>query len=202
MASNKVDPRTLLRAATRFKQLFVAQPKRKSDTNLGQYPGAVPLTVRAAYGQTADIVQIHDINGNVISRFDKLGCFGGLNVAHATYSFATDGGAQGAITPKLTAAVPLGAVIVQVAAHSPTAFAGTNATVAIGTTAGSSATALLAATAITSLGSNAVIAGVPILSDATKWVRMSAAGNVNVTVGTANVTAGILDIFVFYVMPN
>lgn len=119
-----------------------------------------------------------------------------LNVAHAIYSFAVDGGAIGAITPVSTAAIPANAIIVGATVNSTTAVTSLGAaTVSVGTTAGSSASSILAATAKASLSLDAILNGVPVFATP---VKMTAAGNVNVTVAAAALTAGIIEVFVYY----
>lgn len=119
-----------------------------------------------------------------------------LNTAHAIYSFAADGGAVGAITPVSTVTIPANAIIVGATINSTTAVTSAgSATLAVGTTAGSSATSILAATAKASLSLDALINGVPVFATP---VKMTAAGSINVTVGTAVLTAGIVEIFVYY----
>lgn len=119
-----------------------------------------------------------------------------LNVAHALYSFAVDGGAIGAITPVSTVSIPASAIIVATTINSTTAVTSAgSATVSVGTTAGSSASALLAATGKASFTTDALLNGVPVFATP---VKMTAAGNINITVGTAALTAGIIEIFVYY----
>lgn len=119
-----------------------------------------------------------------------------LQVAHAIYSFAVDGGAVGAITPVSTAAIPANAILVGATINSTTAVTSAgSATVAVGTTAGSSATSILGATAKASFTTDALLNGVPVFATP---VKMTAAGNINITVGTAALTAGIIEIFVYY----
>lgn len=119
-----------------------------------------------------------------------------MNVAHAIYSFAVDGGAIGAITPVSTVVIPANAIIVGATINSTTAVTSAgSATLAVGTTAGSSATSILAATAKASLSLDALINGVPVFATP---VKMSAAGSIDVTVGTAVLTAGVVEIFVYY----
>lgn len=123
---------------------------------------------------------------------------GMVRCAHARYDFAVDGGAVAAITPTLTAVIPDNAVIIGATVNSSTAaLSAGSATVAVGTTAGSSASALLAATAKATLSIDALINGVPTLAAP---VKMTAAGSINVTVGTAALTAGVIEIFVYYVV--
>ena len=120
----------------------------------------------------------------------------GMNVAHAIYSFAADGGVIGAITPVSTAVIPNNAIIVAATINSTTAVTSAGAaTLAVGTTAGSSASSILAATAKASLSLDALINGVPVFATP---VKMTAAGSINVTVGAATLTAGIVEIFVYY----
>jgi hypothetical protein len=124
-------------------------------------------------------------------------------VAYARYDFSVDGGAVGAITPATTSTIPAFAVITWVGINSTTAVtSGGSATLAVGTTAGSSATALLGATAKASLSVDAVLNGVPVPQTASTWVKMSAAGAINVTVATATITAGVVEVFVEYVLSN
>lgn len=119
-----------------------------------------------------------------------------FQVAHAIYNFANDGGAVGAITPVLTAVIPANAILVGATVNPTTAVTSAgSATVSVGTTAGSSATSILAATAKASLTLDALINGVPVFATP---VKMSAAGSVNITVGTATLTAGVIEIFVYY----
>lgn len=121
-----------------------------------------------------------------------------IGVAHAIYSFAVDGGAVGAITPASTAVIPANAIIVGATINSPTAVtSGGAATVAVGTTAGSSATSILGATAKTSFSTNALLNGVPVFGTP---VKMTAQGSINITVATAALTAGVIEIFVYYVV--
>lgn len=122
-----------------------------------------------------------------------------LQVAHATYSFAVDGGgAPGLITPASNATIPINAVIYNCSINSTTAVTGTSATVAVGTSAGSAANSLKAATAITSFTTNAFLQGIPVPQTASTWVKMTAAGSITITSATAALTAGIIEIFVFY----
>jgi hypothetical protein len=121
---------------------------------------------------------------------------GGLLSAHATYSFAVDGGAISTITPVGTAALPNKAIITGVTINFSTAVTSAgSATVAVGTSAGSSTTSLLAATAKASC--TGLVAGVPTLAAP---IELTAAGNITVTIATAALTAGVAEIFVYYVV--
>lgn len=124
----------------------------------------------------------------------------GIRVAHAIYSFAVDGGVSGAITPVKTASIPANAIIIGGTINSTTAVtSGGAATVAVGTTAGSAANSILTATAKATLSSNALVNSTATLAAP---VKMSAIGNINITVATADLTAGVIEIFVFYIGPT
>lgn len=124
---------------------------------------------------------------------------GGISCARAQYSFATDGGAIGLITPSLSDVIPANAILVAGTVNVTTAVTSAgSATVAIGTSAGSSASALLAATAKASLTLDALINAVPVFATP---VKMTAAGTITFTVATAVLTAGIIEVFIFYVVP-
>ena len=119
-----------------------------------------------------------------------------LRAAKAIYSFATDGGAISTITPNGTVALPANAVIVGATVNSTTAVLSAGAaTVSIGTSAGSSATSILAATAKATLAANALVNGVPVFATP---VKLTAAGNITFTIATAALTAGVIEVVVYY----
>lgn len=119
-----------------------------------------------------------------------------LQVAHAIYSFAVDGGAIATITPASTALIPANAIIVGATINSTTAVTSAGAaTVSVGTTAGSSTTSILAATGKASFTTDAILNGVPVFATP---VKLSAAGSLDITVGTATLTAGVIEIFAYY----
>ena len=122
----------------------------------------------------------------------------GALVGHATYNFAVDGGVVGAITPAVNFTLPNKAILLGGVLDFTTAVtSGGSATVAIGTTAGSSVTSILAATAKGSC--TGLVAMVPVFTNAT-YVKMTAAGQIQITVAVANLTAGVCEIFVYYVV--
>lgn len=123
-----------------------------------------------------------------------------LRAAKAIYSFATDGGLVSTITPVGTVALPSKAVIVGATINSTTAAtSGGAATVAIGTSAGSSTTSILGATAVASLSLNALLNGVPVFATP---VKLTAGGNITFTVATAALTAGVIECVVYYYIAN
>jgi len=127
---------------------------------------------------------------------------GVVGVAHALYSFATDGGAVSTITPAINSTIPAKAVITAATINSTTAVtSGGAATVAIGTTAtGGSTTSFLAATGNASFTANALLNGATTFAAP---LKVTAAGSITVTVGTAALTAGVIEIWVqYYVATN
>lgn len=153
-------------------------------------------------------VQITDSSGNLLVSPTQAvknanailpispGNFGDLKVAHVIYDFAVDGGAQGAITPVGTVNLPNKAIIVGGTANIIAAVTSLgSATVSIGTSAGSSATSILAATAKASLTLAALLNIVPVFATP---IKLTAAGNVTFTVGAADVTAGKIEAFLLY----
>lgn len=122
-----------------------------------------------------------------------------MQVAHVIYSFATDGGAVSTITPLINANIPANSIIFGVILNPTTALtSGGSATIAVGTSAGSSTTSLKGATAVASYTIDALMAGTPVFT-AGSAVKLSAAGSVTLTVATAALTAGVMEVFVFYV---
>ena len=113
-----------------------------------------------------------------------------------TYNFAIEGGAVSLITPLKTVPLPKNAVIVGGTLNCTTAgTSGGSATITLGTDAGSSASALLGSTAVASLSANALINLVPTFAAP---VKLTAKGNVTMTVGTAALTAGIFEVVLYY----
>lgn len=125
-----------------------------------------------------------------------IGHFSALRVGRALYDFSVDGGVTGLITPVGTIALPAKAMIIGVTAKVVAAVTSLgSATLAIGTSAGSAANSLLTATAKASLTLAALINGAATFAAP---VQLSAAGNVTFTVGTADLTAGKVEVAIYY----
>ncbi len=135
----------------------------------------------------------------VLLGFDVVGNRVGIGVpriAHGIYSFAVDAGATGLVTPVKTANIPANAIIYGGWANPTTApTSGGSATIGFGTSAGSSATSLLAQTAVASFTLDALIALIPTLAVP---IKLTAAGNLTMTIAAATLTAGIIELFVLY----
>lgn len=201
-------------SATRFTSLFVGPKKNKSDSaDLGQKPSIVNQTIKLAKGQTADALQIVDTDDVLVAKIDVLGVLtavggvspsaagvlGALGVAKMHYDFAVDGGAQGEIIPVGSPTLPSKAIILGGVINVTTALlaAGGAANISVGTHAGSSATSLKGATAKATYSLNAFLATVPVFTAATMF-KMSAAGQMSITVDTNDLTAGVMDVIVVY----
>ncbi len=169
--------------------------------------GYVPFVIRVnTTKQTVDAFEVVDKDGTVLFAINKSGVLatgpgpaaglGALGVAHAIYDFAVDGGAS--CTPASNAVIPANAIIIGATVNPTTApLAVGSATLGVGTTAGSTSTSILAATAKASLSIDALINGVPTLAAP---VKMSAAGSISVLIATGPLTAGVVEIFVYYVV--
>lgn len=116
-------------------------------------------------------------------------------VARARYNFALDGGAISTISPKLGCTLPDNAVIVGGTINSTTAVTGAGASVSVGTSAGSSTTALLAATVVGSLTLDARINAVPTFATP---VKLTAQGDITFTITGGALTAGVIEVALFY----
>lgn len=118
-----------------------------------------------------------------------------LRVARAKYDFAADGGEVSTITPATNATIPNNAVIVGGTINSTTAAIGATATISVGTSAGSSAASLLAATGVASFSLDALLNSAATFAAP---VKMTAAGSITITIATAALTAGVIEITVLY----
>lgn len=131
-----------------------------------------------------------------------IGGLGNISNAKMTYDFATDGGAQGLITPTNSPTIPAKAIILGGAIDITTTLtSGGSATIALGTSAGSSATALKAATAVATWAAGVTVPVVPVFTAAT-YLKLTAAGRPTLTVATADLTAGKFDVNLVYVLGN
>lgn len=124
----------------------------------------------------------------------QFGSFNAGGLAVATYDFAVNGGAVGDIA--LSLVLPNKALILDGMVYVETACtSGGSATVALKLQSGAD---IMAATAVASLTTNALINVVPVGTAATA-LRLTAQRTLTVTVGTAALTAGKLHAFLRYV---
>lgn len=151
-------------------------------------------------GDLSTICQANVNANGLITGYNQVPLSSGAHfinlVCEAIYSFAVDGGAVSTITPVSTCTIPNKAIITGGTINSTTAVtSGGSATVSVGTSAGSSTTSILGATAKTSFTTNALLNSAATFAAP---VKMSAAGSVTVTIGTAALTAGVIEILVHY----
>lgn len=150
---------------------------------------------------TAQNTNNTNLNAGLATLTAQTAILGAAGVYHATYNFAVDGGgAPGLITPAVNATIPANFVIQNVALNPTTAILATGgaATVSVGLSAGAAgAAALIAATAKASWSINALLQGIPVPQDVTKWIKMSAPGTITLTSATNALTAGIVEIYCF-----
>lgn len=130
----------------------------------------------------------------------RVGGQGVVGWAKMTYDFSVDGGAISTITPANSPVLPNGAIILGGIIDITTTLAGATATIALGTSAGSSTTSLKAATAVATWTAG-LLTLVPIFTAATMF-KMTADGRLTLTIATAALTAGKFDVNVCYVVGN
>lgn len=119
-----------------------------------------------------------------------------LRTARAKYSFVVDGGAISTITPASNATIPDNAIIVAGTINATTApTSGGLATISFGTSAGSSTTSLLGATAIATFTLDSTINSTATFAAP---VKMTAAGSITLTVAVDTLTAGVIEVTVLY----
>lgn len=130
------------------------------------------------------------------------GGLGNDNVAKFTYDFAVDGGVQGAIIPANSPTIPIKAIILGGVIDITTTLTSLgSATIALGTSAGSSANSLKTATAVATWAAGVTVPLIPVFTAAT-FLKMTAAGRPNLTIAVADLTAGKFDVSLLYVMGN
>jgi hypothetical protein len=120
-----------------------------------------------------------------------------FEVAHAIYDFASYGGVVSTIAPA-SDIIPDNAVIIGGTINSTTAVtSAAGATVAIGTSAGSSTTSIKGVTGKASYSLDAMLNAVPTFAAP---VKMTASGTITFTIGTADLTAGVIEVWIYYVV--
>ena len=123
---------------------------------------------------------------------------GVLQMAKVIYSYGVDGGTAATLVPKKNFEFPDNSVIVGGTINSTTALASAGANVTIGTTAGSTSSAILGTTAHTSFSTDALINAVPVFATP---VKLTAKGKVSISFSGA-ITAGIVEIVLYFYVAN
>ena len=133
-----------------------------------------------------------------ISSLSNAGFGIGLGqVCHAQYSFANDGGGSpGLITPTNNCTIPAKSIIYGLVINWTTPATGVANTTSIGITGtGGGAAVMLAATAVASLTGL-----LPGLITFAAPLKITTSGTVTLTTAVAALTAGICEIYVFFVV--
>jgi hypothetical protein len=113
----------------------------------------------------------------------------------ARYQFSVDGGAVSTITPVDNVTIPNDTIIVGGTINSTTACtSGGAATIAVGLSAGGSTTSFLAATAVASFSADARLNSAATFAAP---VKTTADGKITLTVATAALTAGVVEVTLF-----
>lgn len=140
-------------------------------------------------------MQVHEL---VPARGDNEISLANMMVARCKYDFAVDGGAVGAIT--LGAAIPSGALVIGATARVTTAV-----------TSGGAGTLALHVEGAGDIQAAAAVSGAPWSTTgfkaltktfATAPILATAERNITATVATAALTAGVVEVLVFYLPPN
>jgi hypothetical protein len=165
-----------------------------------QGPGYYPVggTGAGATGSQS-AMSLYDFVNKTYAQVLDAG-IGLVHVAHAIYTYGTDPATSvPAFVPKQTAKIPAGAICLLSVVNSPTALAGTGS-ISVGTSAGSSATSILGSTTISTFTTDYVNVGA-IVPTATNIIKMSAEGNIEITL-TGTLTAGVFEVFVVFLWPQ
>lgn len=149
-------------------------------------------------GFMASVTSINFSDNGSITPSSFLVVRDGLRAFQARYDSSVDSLAQGVVTLASSDIIPKGIVILGGFINATTAFtSGGSATVAIGTLAGSSATSFKTATAISALSLDAVVVPTAVATP----FKMTADGQVTVTIATADLLAGVADIILLGAFP-
>jgi hypothetical protein len=152
------------------------------------------VSVRDALNKANDWVSAKHKLGDLVHK--------GFNVAKGNYTFSRDAGAVGDINLKdqdgvSTVVIPSGAIILSAFVYVKTALtSGGSATVDLNSQA---ANDLLAAEAVASFSLGAKIQGIPDFGTLADSVVTTADKTLSMSINTAALTAGELDVYVFYV---
>lgn len=135
---------------------------------------------------------------NTGTKASPIWATGGIQYARTVYDASTDSLLQGAVTPARKATLPNKAIVIGGVIDVITApTSGGSATIAIGTSAGGSATNIKAATAIATY--SALIAVVPLFTAASMF-KMTAAGDIIFTIATADLLTGKIAVHLAYLI--
>lgn len=116
---------------------------------------------------------------------------------HAQYNFSNDAGAIGNITPVNGCTLPANAIVTNSVIYVSTAVTSAgSATVSVGWGTGGNVASLLGATAKASLTATTFMQSAIVPQTASGFIHVAAASPLTVTVATAALTAGVIDVYV------
>lgn len=157
------------------------------------------MAIRNAWAQ---LRQLFDAGNLDYLRDTNQNGLGLLKTAKFTWEFGVDGGAVGLITPANSPTLPIKAIILGgVIDIVTTLTGGATSTIALGTSAGSAANSLKAATAVATWAAGVTVPVVPVFTAAT-FVKLTAAGKLTLTVAAEALTAGKFNVTVVYAIGN
>lgn len=158
----------------------------------------VLATTVSAFGQSINGVpeSITAVPASSLNSTSGFG-LGALQVCHAEYSFANDGGgAPGLITPLNNCTIPARAIMFGSLVNWTTAGAGALNTTSIGVSGtGGGPAVIMSATAVASLTS--LTTGLITFSNP---VKITTSGTVTLTTAVSALTAGVCEIYIFFVV--
>ena len=121
------------------------------------------------------------------------------NVCHAQYNYANDGGAISTITPVNGCTLPANAMVFEEIIYNSTAAAGTGGTLSIGIGASHAALMTTGTGAVANLSGSTFLQGVVVPQTASGFIHVASASAINFTIASTPFTAGVVDVYVFYV---
>lgn len=162
-----------------------------TDTTASRYaPGCVIIRTDAPQGGPYAYTNVGTAASPVWSSSGL-----GLQVAHAVYSVATDGGTAGTVTPANTANIPANAIIVGGTINPTTATSGASLSVGVSAGLTPTTTSLLGVTGVATLTIDALVNATPTFASPKK---MTAAGNITFTISNGTMSAGVVEAFFYY----
>lgn len=168
----------------------------------GNLATAVAMSGDVAISNTgATTIQAGAVTETKLVSSRSFGLGVGLRSARAKYDFAVDGGVFGApITLATNATIPDNAIIIGGILNSTTAVtsAGGTATISFGTTAGSGPATLKNAEPQATFVLDAITGTTPVLGTPITWFKMTAAGQITMTIGVENLLTGVIEVTVYY----
>jgi hypothetical protein len=125
----------------------------------------------------------------------------GFLTARGNYNFATEGGAQSTIGLFGATSIPNGAIVIggYILVTTPIVGAGASIAVQVNAAGDLQAAAAISGAPWSTAGVKNII---PRLNDAATWITLTAARDISVVISAAAVTAGLFDVYLFWLPPS